>query len=140
MISVRYLLDTNVLSEPARPRPEPSVMQRLLAHKDDVATTAPAWQELLYGYHRAPDSRRREFLGRYLNDIVRTEIPILPYDAAAAEWHAAERARLVTVGRTPQFADGQIAAIAATNDLTLVTANWADFRHFDGLQVEDWRS
>jgi tRNA(fMet)-specific endonuclease VapC len=38
----------------------------------------------------------------------------------------------------PPFADGQIASIAATRDLTLVTANVADFERFEGLRVEDW--
>jgi tRNA(fMet)-specific endonuclease VapC len=40
----------------------------------------------------------------------------------------------------PPFVDGQTAAIASTKGLTVVTANVADFRLFDGLDVEDWRS
>jgi tRNA(fMet)-specific endonuclease VapC len=52
----------------------------------------------------------------------------------------AQRARLVSTERTPPFIDGQIAAVAATNGLTLVTANTADFQHFAGLHVIDWRS
>ena len=59
---------------------------------------------------------------------------------AAADWHAAERARLTGLGRTPPFVDGQIAAIAHVNGLVLVTANVADFRHFADLSVEDWRA
>jgi predicted nucleic acid-binding protein len=42
---------------------------------------------------------------------------------AAAEWHAAERARLAALGKTPPFVDGQITAIAYANSLTLVTLN-----------------
>jgi tRNA(fMet)-specific endonuclease VapC len=67
-------------------------------------------------------------------------LPILPYDEAAAEWHAMERARLAALGRTLPFVDGQIAAIAQTNNLVLVTANAVDFRDFAGLTIEDWRS
>ncbi len=63
---------------------------------------------------------------------------VLPYDQMAAEWHAAERARLGAVGLTPPFVDGQIAAVAHVNDLTLVTANTRDFAHFEGLRIEDW--
>ena len=64
---------------------------------------------------------------------------ILPYDESAADWHAAERARLVSAGKTPSFADGQIAAIAKTNDLILVTLNLADYADFRDLALEDWR-
>ena len=38
----------------------------------------------------------------------------------------------------PPFAYGQIAAVAAVNDLTLVTQNSGDFADFAGLRVEGW--
>jgi tRNA(fMet)-specific endonuclease VapC len=56
----------------------------------------------------------------------------------AAEWFAEERARLSQIGRPPSYPDGQIAAIAATNDLILVTRNTTDFADFIDLQVENW--
>ena len=64
--------------------------------------------------------------------------PVLDYDRKAADWHALERARLSAAGKTPPFADGQIAAIAHVNGLTLVTANTNDFRRFKGLRVRSW--
>jgi tRNA(fMet)-specific endonuclease VapC len=42
-------------------------------------------------------------------------------------------------GRTPPLADGQIAAVARTNDLVLVTLNLMDYDGFRDLRVEDWR-
>src|SRR2546428_68996 len=57
----------------------------------------------------------------------------------AAEWHARERARLASIGRTVPFADGQIAAVARVNDMVVVTANVGDFEVFRGVEVEDWR-
>jgi len=65
-------------------------------------------------------------------------MPILDYDRAAAEWHAAERARLIARGETPPFVYGQIAAIAYIHGLILVTLNEADFRRFHGLRVLRW--
>jgi predicted nucleic acid-binding protein len=56
----------------------------------------------------------------------------LPYDAKAAEWYAAERARLTSAGRTPAFVDGQIAAAAAVNRLAVVTLNRPHFTPFHG--------
>lgn len=79
-----------------------------------------------------PAGRRKERLRAYF-DAVRATIPILPYDDRAAEWHAKERVRLK---KTPPFVDGQIAAIAATNELTLVT-NDVDFKPFD-VKLENW--
>ena len=95
---------------------------------------------MLFGCFRLPPSVRRSAIQEYLNEVVAASIPILPYDAQAAGWHAAERARLSGIGRTPPFADGQIAAVANVNDLTLVTANLDDYAAFHDIQVEDWRT
>jgi len=73
-----------------------------------------------------------------LNDFILLNIPILAYDEAAATWHGKESARLILHGKTAPFIDGQIAAIARTNNLILVTRNIADFRHFEGLEMENW--
>jgi len=134
----RFLLDTNVLSEPVRPRPLPRVVALMEAHADEIVTAAPVWHELLYGVNRLPRSRRRALLERYLSDVVEATIPILPYDAKAALWHARVRVQMERGGRTPAFVDGQIAAIAAVNSLTLVTANLAHFAPFPDLVVADW--
>ncbi|MCA9930516.1 MAG: hypothetical protein KC419_18660 [Anaerolineales bacterium] len=61
-----------------------------------------------------------------------------PYDASAAAWFAKERTRLSRMGQPPSYADGQIAAIAAANNLILVTRNVSDFAEFDRLIVENW--
>mgnify|MGYP003617981648 FL=1 len=63
---------------------------------------------------------------------------MLPYDGDAARWHAVERGRLSALGRMPSFADGKIAAIAATQGLMLVTRNLNDYRDFAGVAVVDW--
>jgi len=65
-------------------------------------------------------------------------LDVLPYDRHAAQWHARQSARLKDEGRTPPFVDGQTAAIAAVNGLTLVTHDVTDFAALEGLTVEDW--
>lgn len=136
---VRYLLDTNVISEPLRPRPDQKVLARLEQHQAEIALASVVWHELIFGATRLPASARRTAIEHYLHQVLAPSVPILPYDTQAAGWHANERARLVQLGRTPAFADGQIAAIAQTNQLILVTANTADYADFSGLTVEDWR-
>ncbi|WP_434221709.1 type II toxin-antitoxin system VapC family toxin [Limnospira platensis CENA597] len=107
-------------------------------HELEVATSTTVWQELLFGCSRLRDSQRRRFLERYLNQIVRPTIPILPYDVEAATWHGIERARLTSIGKTPSFPDGQIAAVAKVNNLIVVTNNVSDYRNFLDLAVENW--
>jgi tRNA(fMet)-specific endonuclease VapC len=137
-LSLRFLLDTNIVSEPLRPRPAPGVLRRLERHDGAIAISAPVWHELRFGCERLPPSRRRTAIEEYLEAVVGPSLPVLDYDRAAADWHAAERARLVASGRTPSFVDGQIAAIARVNDLVLVTTNREDFLRFRGLQVQSW--
>lgn len=136
---MRYLLDTNVLSEPLLPAPNEEVLRRLRDHRDEMATTSVVWHEMLFGCYRLPSSSRRAAIEGYLNGVILPSVPILSYDARAARWHAEERARLTGIGRTPPFADGQIAAVARTNDLVVVTSNVADYAGFYDVRVEDWR-
>ena len=138
-MSLRFLLDTNVLSEPVRPVPHVRVLSKLRDHAGEIATGAPVWHELVFGCKRLPTSRKREAIETYLLHTVRAGVPILAYDEAAADWHAAERARLVALGKTPPFLDGQIAAIAKVHDLILVTSNRDHFEVFEGLQIQDWK-
>ncbi len=134
-----FLLDTNVVSEPLLPRPNPQVLERLTAHQTEIAIASIVWHELWYGCDRLPPSVKRTAIETYLREVVGRTIPILAYDQRAAAWHAFERARLAQIGRPPPFADGQIAATAAVNGLILVTFNRGDYEGFEGLQVEDWR-
>jgi tRNA(fMet)-specific endonuclease VapC len=137
-VSLKFLLDTNIVSEPLRPEPHHGILRRLQRHEEEIAIPSVVWHELRFGMERLPPSRRRDAIERYLDEVVLTTMPILDYDRAAAEWHATERARLATRGETPPFVDGQIAAIAHVHDLTLVTLNDADFRRFHGLRVLPW--
>jgi tRNA(fMet)-specific endonuclease VapC len=137
-MSLRYLLDTNVLSEPAKPRPDPAVVSRLKREQGHIAMAAPVWNELIYGVYRLPASKRRLTLEAYLRGVLEPTIPVVPYEAHAAEWHALERARLTSAGKTPAYVDGSIAAIAHTNQLVLVTRNVRNYQWFQELTVEDW--
>ncbi len=135
---MRYLLDTNVISEPLRPKPAAGLMRRLRDHEGESAIPAPVWHELRFGCARLPQSRRCEVIERYIEDVVLASFPVLEYGQEAADWHALERARLSAAGRKPPFVDGQIAALARVNDLTLVTSNTSHFQGFKELRVRRW--
>lgn len=85
-----------------------------------------------------PRGRRRTALEAFLMEVVLPTLPILDYDQRAAEWHAEERVRLERRGRALPFVDGQIASIAVSNGLPLVTANTADFKPLKGLTLLNW--
>ena len=133
-MGLKYLLDSNVLSEPPKPRPHAGVLGHLGKHGGEVATAAVVFHEMLHGMLRLPASRRRKELEEYLEGLAQ-RMPILPYDEDAALWHAEERARLYK--KTPAFVDGQIAAVAAVNGLIPVTANVKHFAPFR-IKVENW--
>jgi tRNA(fMet)-specific endonuclease VapC len=138
MAELTFLLDTNIVSEPVKPSPNKRILKKIEQFQFRLAISALTWHELLFGMHRIPDSARRRELEQYLVQGLAAEIPILPYDERAALWHAEHRARLAESGKVAPFADGQIAAIAAVNQLSLVTRNTKDFGFFAGLSVEDW--
>jgi tRNA(fMet)-specific endonuclease VapC len=115
-----------------------AVEEKLREHGGECAIGSPVWHELQFGVRRLPRGKRRSGLERLLDEVVFATLPILPYDDRAAVWHAEERARLARAGRTPPFVDGQIAGIAATCGLPVVTANPDDFKWFRGLTTFNW--
>ena len=114
------------------------MLARYHAHEQEAAIAAPVWHELLYGVERLPPGRRRDLLARYMAEVVAVAFPVLSYDAEAAAWHARERARLERLGQPRPSTDGQIAAVAATRGLVVVTRNTGDFDGYGGLHVENW--
>jgi predicted nucleic acid-binding protein len=123
-----WLLDTNVVSELARPRPSPQVRAFLAALEGVAHLSVVTLHELDFGIVRHPDRRRRERLSTWLRDLEMELVDfILPVDrgvarSAARLRHVAERA-----GRRLHLADALIAATAAERGLCLVTRNLRDF-------------
>lgn len=138
IVLIKYLLDTNVVSEAIKTVPNRNVMGKLEKHQDEIVTASPVWHELQYGCKRLPISRKRSMIELYLAEVVWRNMEILPYDEEAAGWHAEQRARLTAQGKSPSFVDGQIAAIAKVNHLILVTRNTSDFECFSELEVQNW--
>jgi tRNA(fMet)-specific endonuclease VapC len=135
---LRYLMDTNTLSEPLKTIPNAKVLANLKHYQDGIATASPVLFEMTFGCSKLPDSKKRRAIRHYLDEFVRPNIPVLPYDEKAATVHGEEHARLATKGRVLPFIDGQIAAIAKVQNLILVTRNVADFKWFEGIDIENW--
>ena len=138
MVKYRYLLDTNILSEPLKPKPNPVLLEKMQEHQNELVTSATVWYELWYGAQRLPPSRKRNAIISYLSEYLPTFLKIFPYDERAANWHAKETARLEGIGKPTSFADGQIASVANVNNLILVTRNLKHFEYFEGILLENW--
>ena len=134
---LRYLLDTNIVSELSRSTPDPKVQHLVCTRHLQCALAAPTLEELAFGVFRLPDGMRRSLLTDWLDDM-QAAFVTLPYTAHAALWLGRERARLAQAGKTLSRTDGEIAAIAMQHDLTLVTRNLSDFQHIAGLRTENW--
>ena len=136
-MSLKYLLDTNIISEVNRIKPNANVTKKTSEHEREIGTASVVIHELLYGCLIMPESKKRQLLLAYVH-LIPQKMPILNYSLEAAQWHAEERARLSKLGRTPAFVDGQIASIAYCNNLILVTNNVSDFQFFENLRIENW--
>ncbi|MCK5156590.1 MAG: type II toxin-antitoxin system VapC family toxin [Spirochaetales bacterium] len=133
-----YLLDTCILSEPIKPNPVELVMKKLHKYEGLMAIPAIVWHELLYGVSRLPEGRRKRRLFAYVMDVVAPVFPVMPYDDHAAWIHASLRTQSESEGKTLSFADGQIASIALSNNMILVTRNEKDFTGISQLHLENW--
>ncbi len=131
-------MDTSVVLEPALATPNARLLRRLEQRAGQCAIASLVWHELIYGVARLPEGKGRSTLDFYVQSIVRDRFPILPYDLSAADWHARERVRLEAVGKVPPVVDGQIAAIASTQNLVLVTSNAQHFVAFQDLEMANW--
>jgi toxin FitB len=136
---VSFLLDTNVVSEIARPRPERAVLAWFAAAADaQLYLSVLSLGEIRKGIDQLPAGARRALLTAWLEG----DLPawfgarLLLIDAAVADrW-----GRLLAASeRSLPAIDSLLAATALVHDLALVTRNVSDFE-IPGLEVVDpWR-
>ena len=135
-----FLLDTNVVSELTRDRPDPRVVAFLSAQPDLWLSTL-VLHELEYGLELLPSGARRDGLGAVLSAfIAEYEDRILPLDRMAAGWAARFRARAHRSGRVLDLGDALIAGTARAHDLSLATRNFRDFDRLDVEVTDPWET
>ena|SRR5579863_4220923 len=124
------VLDTNVMSELSKPKPDDALLAWTdSVHGPAVATTAINVAEMLYGISRLPDGRRKVALGEAVTQLIEVDLAgrALPFDYEAARHYAAIVTRREAAGRPISVNDAQIAAICHSVDATLATRNTTDF-------------
>ena len=135
-----FLLDTNVVSELTRDRPNPRVIA-FLSEQPDLWLSTLVLHELEYGLELLPSGARREGLGAVLTAfIAEYEDRILPLDRMVAGWAARFRARAHRSGRVLDLGDALIAGTARAHDLSLATRNVRDFDRLDIVVSNPWEA
>lgn len=136
-----FLLDTNVVSEWVRPRPDAGVIAWLAeVDEDRVFISVVTLAELHYGVERMAAGQRR----RRLDEWLRHEVPsrfdgrVLPVDETIAYAWGRLTALREASGRPIGVADAFIAATAEVHGLTLVTRNAADFERVVKAILNPW--
>lgn len=126
-----FLLDTNVVSEWMKPRPNPGVVEWLAAvDEDQVFLSVVTLTELRYGIERMATGRRRKRLNGWLQHELpmRFEGRILSIDPTVADACGKLVARSEAMGRPIEAMDAFLAATAEVHQLTLVTRNAPDYQ------------
>lgn len=138
---MRFLLDTNVLSEQVKPRPDPRVEAWLNEQPlEDLAISALSFGEIWAGVHPLGYGHRRTSLAQWLWTMLPRRFAgrILPVNAVVAlEWGrlTAEAKRR---GRKISVEDALLLATAAVHGLTIVTRNVRDFEDRGVRVINPW--
>ena len=135
-----YLLDTNIVSEFVKERPNEQVMAFYTARKNLCAISSITWQELTRGVVRMPEGKRKNILNSFLNDLD-LNMEVIAFDKFSAQICGEIQAAAEKNGKPLPYYDSQIAATAVSNSMVLVTHNISDFEQFKEktfLRLEDW--
>ncbi len=131
---MNWLLDADVLSQPARRKGDPRVIAWIEAHQDACYTSAVVIAQLAY-WVRSKDRRQREALQEWLTRLIEAmHGRIHGFNVAVAHVWAEQERLLVQRGNRMPVEDSYIAATARRYSLTIVTGNERDFRR-PGLKI-----
>ncbi len=124
-----YLVDTNVISELAKAKPDPKVVAWLRAHEPELYLSTITIGELRRGIERLPAGKRKTALQSWFGTFCkRMEGRVLSFNTSTAhvwgQWMAAWDKK----GTTVPSMDSQLAATAHRHNLTIVTRNVTDFQ------------
>lgn len=129
-----WLLDADVLSQPAKRGGDPRVIAWLEQEETSCHTSTVVIAQLAY-WARTREGRQREALQRWLRQLLDAwEGRVLGFNVAVAHVWAEQQVALDKAGLRTALADSYIAATARRHRLTVVTGNDRAFRR-SGVKV-----
>ncbi|MEM9395779.1 MAG: type II toxin-antitoxin system VapC family toxin [Pseudomonadota bacterium] len=136
-----FLLDTNVISETVRLRPDPGVIDWLGQQSpEELFLSAMTIGELMRGACKVKEKARREKLAKWIEEDLSQQFEgrLLPFNDASGKIWGQLMGDGDRAGKTPAAFDAQIAAIAIDRGLVLVTRNVSDFDRFELEILNPW--
>ena len=123
-----FLVDTNIFSEPVKPKPDPKIVGWLREHEGGLYVSTITIGELRRGIERLPNGRRRTQLRAWLGVLGECmKGRVLSFNSSTAHVWGQFKAKWDLAGVAVPSLDSQIAATAQRHDLTLATRNTRDF-------------
>jgi toxin FitB len=138
-----FLLDTNIVSESVKAKPEPRVLEWLEGQTPaELFLASQTIGELVRGARKVKEKARRDRFERWVEEDLSEQFEnrILSFDDAAARIWGHLMGDGDRKGLTPSAADTQIAAIAIDRNLVLVTRNVKDFERFELKVLNPWEN
>jgi hypothetical protein len=134
------VLDTNVLSEPLKTRPDLKVLAWLDAQAaETLYLSTISYAELRFGVLKMPDGKRRNDLAAQIDRALELfKDRMLEFNVKAAEQLAQIGARCMKMGKPATAPDAYIAAIAAAHGFSVATRNVDHFKHTGVLVINPW--
>lgn len=112
------------------------VIDKIKNHSpSDLSLSTVTFAEIWYGIEKSPVKKKERYLKiKQISAILK----LYPFDESAAKKYAVIRTQLEREGMMISERDTQIASIAMSNKLIVVTHNMKEFGRIDKLKVEDW--
>lgn len=123
-----YLVDTNVFSEPVKPKPDANVVAWLRANESSLYVSTITIGEMRRGIERLPSGRRKTQLRAWLValcDCMKGRVP--SFNTSTAHVWGQLKAKWDAAGIVIPSSDSQIAATAQRHQLTVIIRNTSDF-------------
>jgi len=131
---VSWLLDSDVLSQPAKRLGNNRVISWLEKHKDSCYTSSIVIAQLAF-WVRSKRGKQRVALQKWLTELIDAmQGRILGFNVSVAHVWAEQQHQLQAAGQPMPVEDSYIAAIARRHNLTVVTGNAKDFQR-PGIKI-----